>query len=123
MAAIAPSSSAEDRTPPPPPPPPPSSHFIPRYPNLAWISEGSCGTAALGGGLSGHPRFRRCRRSSTPPPLRQLGFQSTYAIPSQSIPDWRRVERFSDHPITRSPDLLRVPSCPLWLTGLVLAKS
>jgi hypothetical protein len=32
---------------------------IPRHPNLAWVSEESCGTAALGGGLSGHARFRR----------------------------------------------------------------
>jgi hypothetical protein len=45
---------------------------------------------------------------SYPPPIRQLGFQSTYAIPSQSIPagprpraifawmgrDWRKVQRF-----------------------------
>jgi hypothetical protein len=38
--------------------------------------------------------------SGTPPPTRQLGFQSTYTISSQAIPNWRRVQRFC-FPITR----------------------
>jgi hypothetical protein len=45
--------------------------------------------------------------SDHPPPLRQLGLQSTYATTSQSIPDWRRVQKVL---VSRSRAISAIPA-------------